>query len=174
MSDASPSDAPRSGVSRRAALLLVPVLLTIHNAEEALFVPRALRTVLHRVPVQYTNLVPTSRQMYVALVIATVVPWLIWLAGEARRETRAGVAALLLIQCIVLVNVAWHVGAAAWLHGYAPGLGTALALNLPFSIWLLQRAWRERWLGRPTLAAFLPLAVLLHGPVVFALTWLAA
>ena len=173
MSDAPPANAPRGGVSRRAALLLVPLLLTVHDAEEALFVPGALRTVLHRVPVQYTNLVPTTRQMYGALVIATVVPWLIWLAGAARRETRAGVAALLLIQCIVLVNVAWHVGAATWLHGYAPGVATALALNLPFSIWLLQRAWRERWIDRRVLAAFLPLAVLLHGPIVFALTWLA-
>ncbi|MBV9110459.1 MAG: HXXEE domain-containing protein [Gemmatimonadetes bacterium] len=173
MSDAPASDAPRGGPSRRAALLLVPVLLTVHNAEEALFVPRALRTVLHRVPVQFTNFVPTARQVYVGLLLATVVPWLSWLAGAARRETRAGIAALLLIQCVVLANVAWHVGAAFWLHGYAPGLATALVLNLPFSIWLLQRAWRERWIRRPMLAGFLPLAVLLHGPVVFALTWLA-
>ena len=173
MSDAQASDAPRGGVSRRVALLLIPVLLTLHNAEEAFFIPRALRTVLHRVPVQFTNLVPTPRQMYGALALATVVPWLIWLVGAARRETRAGVAALLLIQCVVLVNVAWHLGAATWLRGYAPGLATALALNLPFSIWLLQRSWRERWIDRRMLVAFLPLAVLLHGPVVFVLTWLA-
>lgn len=173
MSDAPPSDAPRGGVSRRAALLLIPVLLTLHDAEEALFVRRALRTVMHRVPVHLTNFVPTPRQIYGALLVATVVPWVIWLAGAARRETRTGIAALLFVQCLVLVNVAWHVGAAAWLHGYAPGLATALAINLPFSVWLLWRAWRERWIGRRVLAAFVPLAVLLHGPTVFALTWLA-
>ena len=72
----------------------------------------------------------------------------------------------------MLVNVASHVGSAIFLRGYAPGLATALALNLPFSIYLLRRAWHERWIARRTLVVFLPLAVLLHGPVIFGIVWL--
>ncbi|HEX8242934.1 MAG TPA: hypothetical protein VF541_05550, partial [Longimicrobium sp.] len=60
-----------------------------------------------------------------------------------------------------------------FLRGYAPGVATALALNLPFSIHLLRRAYRERWIGRRTLVLFLPLAVLLHGPVILGVIWLA-
>ncbi|MFL5539451.1 MAG: HXXEE domain-containing protein [Longimicrobiaceae bacterium] len=135
-----------SNGSRKLALLGVPVLLTLHNAEEALFFPRMLPTVAAHLPASLAGALPTAQQMHVALAVATVVPWLVWLLG---RETRIGVRILLLLQCVVLVNVAWHVAAAAVLGGYTPGLATALAFNLPFSIYLLRRAAVERWVPRP-------------------------
>jgi hypothetical protein len=131
-------------ISRRLALLGVPILLTLHNAEEAAFVPRALAIAAARMP---RSLIPTAEQMYVALAVVTVVPWLVWLLGVRRRETRLGVRLLLLLQCVMLVNVVWHVAAAIVLGGYTPGLATALAFNLPFSIYLLRRAVKERWLS---------------------------
>ena len=121
-------------------LLGVPVLLTLHNAEEALFFPRMLPRVAAHLPASIT--LPTAEQMQVALAVATVVPWLVWLLG---RATRVGMRILLLLQCVVLVNVAWYVAAAVMLGGYTPGLATALAFNLPFSIYLLRRAIVERW-----------------------------
>ena len=132
---------------KRSALLGVPVLLTLHNAEEALFVPRALGEVAKRLPPAFAGALPTAEQMYVALAVATVIPWLVWLPGAARRETRLGTRLLLLLQCVMLVNAGWHVAAAVVLGGYAPGLATALAFNLPFSIYLLRRALKERWLS---------------------------
>ena len=53
--------------------------------------------------------------------------------------------------------------------GYAPGLVTALVLNLPFSLYLLRRAIREQWLSRPARWALVPGAILLHGPLLAAL-----
>ena len=132
---------------KRSALLGVPVLLTLHNAEEALFVPTSLRTAADRLPATLAAVLPTPETMYVALAVVTVVPWLVWLLGAARRETRPGTRLLLLFQCVMLVNVGWHVAAAVVLGGYAPGLATALAFNLPFSIYLLRRALKERWLS---------------------------
>jgi hypothetical protein len=148
------------GGPRRIALLGVPLLLTLHNAEEALTISRTLPAVAARVPA-LAGALPTAAEMRVALVVATVVPWLVWLLG---RESRVGMRLLLLLQCIVLVNVAWHGVAAIVLRGYAPGLATALALNLPFSTYLLRRALREGWVTRRGLSALLAAALLIHGP----------
>jgi hypothetical protein len=54
-------------------------------------------------------------------------------------------------------------------RGYAPGLVTALLLNLPFSLYLLRRAARERWLDRGALWTLAPAALLVHGPMLSAL-----
>jgi|GEM_PF-1434529 len=151
---------------RRSVLLGIPVLLTLHNAEEALFIPRMLPEVAARVPPPLAGALPTVAQMHVALAIATVVPWLVWLLGVRRRETRLGTRLLLFLQCVALVNVAWHVTAALVLGGYAPGLATAIALNLPFSIYLLRRAASERWVSGRALAGLLALALLIHAPAV--------
>jgi hypothetical protein len=171
MRSASRADPPRG--SRRTALLLVPVLLTVHNAEEALLIPAALRVLPRRLPAGLAGLIPTYPQFLAALAVVTLVPWLVWLLGVAWRETRAGVTLLLLVQTVMLVNVASHVGAAVFLGGYAPGVVTALALNLPFSIHLLRRARAERWISRRTLAILFAAAVFIHGPGMFGLMWLA-
>ncbi|HKP74363.1 MAG TPA: HXXEE domain-containing protein [Longimicrobiaceae bacterium] len=153
---------------RRTALIGVPLLLTLHNAEEALTIPGALPAIAARVPAQLAAALPTAEQMRVALVVATVVPWLVWLLG---RRSRLGLRLLLLLQCVVLVNVAWHVAAAVALGSYAPGLVTALALNLPFSIYLLRRALGEGWMTRRGLFALLAAALLIHGPGAALLVW---
>jgi hypothetical protein len=81
---------------------------------------------------------------------------------------------LLLIQTVVLVNVFSHAAVAAFvLHGYAPGVLTALAINLPFSIYLLRRAARENWLSRRALTLLLPSALVVHGPILVGLMILA-
>ena len=77
---------------------------------------------------------------------------------------------VLLIQATVLLNVVWHAAAAVVLFGgYAPGVVSALVLNLPFSIYLLRRAARERWLDPRALWAVAPAAIVLHGPLLAAL-----
>jgi hypothetical protein len=54
-------------------------------------------------------------------------------------------------------------------NGYAPGLLTALLINLPFSLYLLRRATRERWVSHRAMWALLPGALLMHGPLLSAL-----
>jgi hypothetical protein len=51
-----PSD--RWRISRSTALLLVPVLITIHNAEEALLMPAALRVLPGHVPAGLARAIP--------------------------------------------------------------------------------------------------------------------
>ncbi|MEP6686847.1 MAG: HXXEE domain-containing protein [Gemmatimonadales bacterium] len=152
----------------RRLLWLVPVLLAVHNAEEAIFFPRYIPFVLARLPAGWQALAAplTTGQVWGALAVVTLAAFAVAGWAHRRPESRTACWLLLVIQSAVLVNVFWHVAVAVILfRGYAPGLVTALLLNLPFSAYLLQRAVTERWVGRPALWALAPGAVLLHGPL---------
>jgi uncharacterized protein with HXXEE motif len=156
----------------RRVLWLVPALLAMHNAEEALFFPRYLPFVLARLPLGWQAVAApvTTGQVWSALAVVTGVAFAVASWAHRRPDSRTALWLLLLIQSAVLLNAVWHVAAAVVLFGgYAPGLVTALVFNLPFSIYLLRRAFREHWLSRPAGWALVPGAILLHGPLLAAL-----
>ncbi len=155
---------------RAAVLRLVPVLLLLHNAEEALFMRAVLPRVATLVPPALRHVVPavTYPQFLLALAAVTAVPLAVALVGDLRGSGPATVF-LLFVQAVLLVNVLSHVASAVFLAGYSPGLATALAVNLPFSVYLLRRARQERWVGGRTLLSLLPAALLFHGPGLLAL-----
>ena len=156
-----------------AVLWLVPLVMTAHNLEEALFMRAALPEVNVLVaasPVGF--LAPVSHpQFLIALGVVTVIPYLFVALGALRCGTRLAARLLVLVQTTMLINVVFHVGAALALRGYAPGLLTALFLNLPFSIWLLHRAMRDKWVTPDVLRYFGLLALILHGPALVALIY---
>ncbi len=156
----------------RSILWLVPILLAIHNAEEALFFPRYLPFVLYRLPATWQALIAplTTGQVGAALAVVTAVAFIV--AWWSYRKPNSAVALwlVLLIQATVLLNVVWHAAAAVVLFGgYAPGVVTAVLLNLPFSVYLLGRSAREHWLSARALWALGPAAIVLHGPLLAAL-----
>jgi hypothetical protein len=113
----------------------VPSFLALHNLEEALTFPRYLPTSLG---ISYSTLL-------VALLIATVVPFIVTIWAQVSSSI-AALRCVLLIQAVVALNVVWHVAVATTVfHGYVPGVVTAVLINLPFSVYLLRRAVRERW-----------------------------
>jgi hypothetical protein len=145
---------------------LVPLLLALHNAEEALFFPRYLPLVLARLPSTWQAIAGpiTLGQVWLALAVVTLLPFGL-AAWALARQSPVALWLLLLVQAAVLLNVFWHIAAAAlFFNGYAPGLVTAVAVNLPFSIYLLRRAAREEWVGVRARWALLPGALALHGP----------
>ena len=156
----------------RRVLWLVPILLAAHNAEEALFFPRYLPFVLARLPAGWQALAAplTSGQVWSALAILSAAAFAVAWWADRRPDDPAARWLLLLIQATLLVNAIWHLTIAVVLFGgYAPGLVTALLLNLPFSVYLLRRAVLERWVSRPALWALAPGALVLHGPLLAAL-----
>lgn len=159
-------------MSHSRVLWLVPILLALHNAEEAIFFPRYLPFVLARLPSGWQAVAGpvTSGQVWLALAAVTAIAFGVAAWAHRRPDSRAAVWILLLIQATMLVNASWHAAAAVILFGgYAPGLVTALLLNLPFSIYLLRRARREGWVSRAALWALIPAALLVHGPLLSAL-----
>ena len=154
--------------SRPRVLWLIPILLAVHNAEEALLFPRYLPLVLARLPEGWRALAGavTLGQVGTALALVTLIPLLLVIWATRRPESSLPLWLLLLVQATVLLNVLWHVSTAMVVFdGYAPGLMTAVLINLPFSVYLLGRAARERWVSGGAMWALLPGALLMHGPL---------
>ncbi len=154
--------------SRPRVLWLIPVLLAAHNAEEALLFPRYLPLLLGRLPQGWRAVAGalTLGQVGTALALVTLIPLLLVIWATSRPKSAVPLWLLLLVQATVLLNVLWHVSAAMVVFdGYSPGLVTAVLINLPFSVYLLGRAARERWVSRGAMWALLPGALLMHGPL---------
>ncbi len=159
-------------MTKKTLLWLVPVFLLIHNLEEALVMPAFIEKRNSAVPGPLRDIIPSVnyRQFLIALAIITIVPFLIALVWSGRK---VGVYLLILFQVVMLINVFAHVMMAMFLGGYAPGLVTAIFINLPFSLYLLKRAVAEGWVSKRSVALMFPLGILIHGPLLFGLMMLA-
>ncbi len=159
-------------LNTRAGLFwLVPTLFAAHNLEEGLMMKRYLPAARAAMPARLRRLVGEVGyyQFAVLLIAITLVVFLIAAVGDLGAPGSVAGYALLAVQATMLLNVASHVGAAIKLRGYSPGLATAVLINLPFSIVLLGLASTERWYAAPALLTLMPLALLLHGPVLLGL-----
>lgn len=154
----------RDNTPYRTAQWLVAVFALLHNLEEALTMPRFAPLVDTRlsgaVPREILAVTEHLSWFYGALAFATIIPCLVVTAAGVWRN-RVTSWAVVFVQSIFLVNVIVpHVPAAFLLGGYAPGIITAVAIELPFSIWFLRRSLREGVIS----AAGLTIAVGLAAP----------
>jgi hypothetical protein len=148
--------------------------MLLHNAEEAAMVARYLPVVRARLPAALQGMTPTPEQLYGALAVVTAIPVALALFAHWRATRRWATYGLLIVAAVLLVNVVWHLGAAAWLGGYAPGLVTAVVVNLPVTSVALGRARRRGLVSRHGLWRLLVIAVVIHGPVLIGLAGLAS
>ena len=163
-------------LSRTQALWLIPAALAIHNTEEAIAFPAYLPLVRSRVPAAMQSLVAgvDPGALRVALLWATLIPLLILIWVTWQPESRAARWTALVVQTVVVTNVVSHVVVAAFImHGYSPGVLSALLINAPLSVYLLRRARRERWLPTVAWRSLFPAALVIHGPGLFALLLLS-
>lgn len=156
-------------LGRRYLLWLVPLLLTLHNLEEAVFMKGFLDRFAARIPILPTV---TYGQFLLALAVVTLAPYAFAASGPLERRSRAFFLTLG-TQMVVLLNVLSHVATAIYVRGYEPGLVTALLVNLPFSVFLFRRAWRGSWVTFRDMAWLLVAALLVHGPGLIGLMVLA-
>ena len=143
-------------------LALIGVTLVLHCAEEYLTFPtffsspNAIPQWLHAHGLLYN-----ANHMRVALVMAAVLPLGV-LAWAILRPRHWLLVALLLVDAVLLVNAGWHVVAALVRGGYVPGVITAVVINLPFGVYVLRRAVRERWIRPRTAWRLIAIALVLH------------
>jgi hypothetical protein len=154
-------------MTRRWAIWLLPLVLALHNLEEGVFFPRYVPRVLGGLPAGVRDWIgPVSlREMGVALGLATVIPLGFSLWATVRPGSRTALWLVLAMWSTLLLNAVWHVAAALVLFGgYAPGVATAVGLNLPLSVLVLRRAATEQWFSRCARWALAPAAVAFHLP----------
>jgi hypothetical protein len=122
--------------SFRALVIWLAVAYTIHNLEEWIWQPGWA-------PAGFEPPVGAFAFRF-ALVVVTASAWIVaWYASRAaptRLAVRAGVAAA----GILLLNVPFpHVLATIWFGQYAPGVVSAVAINLWLTMLVLRAALRE-------------------------------
>lgn len=126
---------------------LFPVVITLHNLEEAIWLPAWSNHAgkWHR-PVS-----PSAFRFAAAVFAALAFIVTFWSARAGRESVGAylitGYALAMLINVLVP-----HLLATVAMRRYMPGLGTAIVLNLPVTIVLLRRAFAEGYVSFPTFA----------------------
>lgn len=162
--------------SRRTIAWLALVLVLLHNTEEAF----AFRAYLPGIPALLPPALAkvagalSHPRMLFALAVVSVVAVVVAIAVSLRPRSPGATWALLVLEAVMGVNAIAHVASAVFVFGgYAPGVVTAVLFNAPFAVWCFVVARRERWLGRAAMVATVPVALVLHGPVLGAGLWLA-
>jgi hypothetical protein len=153
----------------KQVLWLVPVVLTLHNIEEALTMPS---WVMQNLPFIESNL-PfdiriqfTPSQLLLSLGIATVVPVVVTLLCINGEKKSQRLYFLFLLQAIILINVfVPHIAVSLRILNYNPGVLTAVCFNLPFSLYLFRRAYREDYLARREIASLFLVAFVVYPPI---------
>jgi hypothetical protein len=143
----------------RRALWLFPCATTLHNIEEALWLPAWSQRGTHlHAPVG-------APEFRFAVLVLTAAAWAVTLLAARRGGKWLAVAAGYWVA--MLGNVVLpHLVASILERGYTPGIVTALALNLPVNAYLLRRVVRE---GHLTKAAVARAAILVVPAVIGAI-----
>ena len=125
-------------MSFQSLVWLFPVVITLHNAEEAIWLPGwSKRAVLWHSPVT-----PGSFRFAVAVltVLAFAVTWLSAISGKQTVWTYLAFGYMATVLANVLIP---HIALTVALRSYMPGVATAVALNLPVLSLLVVLALRE-------------------------------
>ena len=164
-------------LSTRTVAWLSLGFITLHNAEEALAFRRYLPQIPMSVPQPFANIATLLSYpvMLVALAVVEVLALSIALATVTSPQSARALWAFLTLQAVLALNVIAHVfSAVVVLHGYSPGLATAVLVNAPCATYCFRRAHRERWVSAAALRATVPAALVLHGPILMGGLWLAS
>lgn len=154
-------------MSRRSWYFGVALAFALHNIEEAIAAPRMLELMQSRGPGSlrafYSGI--DSSELRASLLILTILGLLVTMTAT-RRPTRTGSSYVMLVfGAFIGLNALAHVALTVAFRAYMPGLLTALVLTLPISALLLARGRREHWVSSTAYWTVLPVAVLVHGPV---------
>ena len=136
-------------MSFRILLWLFPIVVTLHNAEEAVWLPGwSKRAVLWHSPVSPGSFRFT---MAVLTVLAFAVTWLSDLSGKQSVWTYLAFGYMAAVLANVLIP---HLALTVALRSYMPGVATAVALNLPVLSLLVVLAIREDYVSGWKAAAY--------------------
>jgi len=128
---------------------LFPIVVAVHNAEEAIWLPDWSKRAGH----WHAAVAPGVFRFAVTVltVLAFVVTWLSARSGKQTVWTYLVFGYMVAMLLNVLIP---HVAASVALRNYMPGLATALALNLPALSLLIVVALREGYVSGWKAAAY--------------------
>jgi hypothetical protein len=142
---------------------LFPVVVALHNSEEAIWMPRW--TSQHHIRLPFDP--PQAGQIRFALIVLTVAAFVVTYLSQ--RSGKQSFWAYLVFGCIiaVLVNVFLpHVPATFEYRTYTPGVVTAVFVNLPSMSYLAFISLRENWVaGKRALVSGITIPLAIAGTI---------
>jgi hypothetical protein len=142
-------------------------VVSAHNAEEALTIPAWLPSRLHELETRFGVRPPLtgSNLFYIGVIVATIIP-AIWVVIASRSAPRSvGAYSILVLYGVCAANaLVPHLLGAIMLGGYVPGVITAVALVIPFAIWLSRRAVIDSYASPRGMMVALVIASLVYAP----------
>ena len=136
-------------MSFRNLLWLFPIVVTLHNAEEAIWLPGwSKRAVLWHSPV-------TPGSFRFAVAVLTVVAFAVtWMSAESGKQTVWTYLAFGYMAAALANVLLPHLALTVALRSYMPGVATAVALNLPVLSLLVVLAIRKEYVSGWKAAAY--------------------
>ena len=143
---------------------LFPIAVTLHNGEEAIWMPGWAA--------QHVSQLHPPRALELRIVLLALALAAFSVTYLSSRRGPQSVWAYLLFGYIVamLINVfVPHLPAALMFHSYAPGVVTSVSINLPLMSCLIWKALHDRWVSGHKAIAFGVCVPLLLGALVLTL-----
>jgi hypothetical protein len=154
-------------MSRRSRYLLVGFAFALHNGEEALTARRMLQFMRSEAPGFLRDFYAgiTVFELQANLLILTVLGFVVTAVAVRSSSSFASAFGMMVFAALLALNALLHIGLSIASRSYMPGLVTALLITLPVSALLLLRAKHEAWVSTSAFWAVIPVAALVHGPV---------
>jgi len=158
-------------ISRRWWYLSLGLAFGLHNSEEALLAPQMLQFMQSAAPGFLRDIYAgiTVSEFQGILLILTAVLLVVIAVAAIFASATASAFGMMVLAALLGLNAVFHVVLCIQTGTYMPGLVTAVLVSLPLAAALLVQAKRQRWTPAPAFWAVLPVAVVLHGPVLDAL-----
>jgi len=154
-------------MSRRSWYLILGLALALHNGEEMLRATQMLQFMQSDAPgflrEAYSGI--TVSELQGSLLILTAIAFLGIVLAAVFSAAAASAFGMMVLAALLGLNAVFHIVLSIQAGAYMPGLVTALLLSLPVSVTLLVRARQQRWVSARAFWTVLPVAVLIHGPV---------
>lgn len=128
----------------RKLMWLTPILVVFHNIEEYLTMTAFLTAHGLEIPAGLSKYTAEMAEHFsAALVIVTVMIFLITYIGSISKVNSAGRLLFFFTQVLLLLNAVQHIFGSIWLRAYTPGVITAIGLYLPVLSYLIIQAFRQ-------------------------------
>jgi hypothetical protein len=122
---------------------LFPFAVSLHNAEEAIFMPPWVSAHRGQIPLH-----PSAATIRMGLLLLTLGAFAVTALSAKRGKASVWSYLLFGYAAAMLANVfVPHLPATIVFRAYTPGVVTAVLINLPVMSWLLLKALRERWVS---------------------------